>query len=55
MIKAGGIWVTPSEVESRLLEHPLVQEAAVVGVLDPDGLVKPVACVVTADGVPPRS
>ena len=54
MIKAGGIWVTPSEVESRLLEHPLVQEAAVVGVLDPDGLVKPVACVVTADGVPPE-
>jgi benzoate-CoA ligase family protein len=47
MIKAGGIWVTPSEVESRLLEHPLVIEAAVVGLLDADGLVKPVACVVT--------
>jgi benzoate-CoA ligase family protein len=47
LIKAGGIWVTPSEVESRLLEHPLVAEAAVVGVLDADGLVKPVACVVT--------
>jgi len=47
LIKAGGIWVTPSEVESRLLEHPLVIEAAVVGLLDADGLVKPVACVVT--------
>jgi len=46
LIKAGGIWVTPSEVESRLLEHPLVIEAAVVGLLDADGLVKPVACVV---------
>jgi acyl-coenzyme A synthetase/AMP-(fatty) acid ligase len=46
LIKAGGIWVTPSEVESRLLEHPLVAEAAVVGVLDSHGLVKPVACVV---------
>jgi benzoate-CoA ligase family protein len=47
LIKAGGIWVTPSEVESRLLEHPLVVEAALVGIQDPDGLVKPVACVVT--------
>ena len=47
LIKAGGIWVTPSEVEGRLLEHPLVLEAAVVGLLDADGLVKPVACVVT--------
>jgi len=46
LIKAGGIWVTPSEVESRLLEHPLVIEAAVVGLLDADGLTKPVACVV---------
>ena len=47
LIKAGGIWVTPSEVEGRLLEHPLVTDAAVVGLLDADGLVKPVACVVT--------
>jgi benzoate-CoA ligase family protein len=47
LIKAGGIWVTPSEVEARLLEHPLVDEAAVVGLTDADGLVKPVACVVT--------
>jgi len=50
LIKAGGIWVTPSEVEGRLLEHPQVSEAAVVGLLDADGLVKPVACVV-AHGV----
>jgi benzoate-CoA ligase family protein len=47
LIKAGGIWVTPSEVENRLLEHPLVAEAAVVGSFDADGLAKPVACVVT--------
>src|SRR6476619_2149739 len=46
LIKAGGIWVTPSEVESRLLEHPLVSEAAVVGFPDAAGLDKPVACVV---------
>ena len=53
LLKAGGIWVTPSEVESRLLEHPLVSEAAVVGVLDADGLDKPVACVVTQGLVAP--
>ncbi|MFC3243836.1 benzoate-CoA ligase family protein [Gordonia humi] len=46
MIKAGGIWVSPSEVESRLLEHPAIVEVAVVGVADDDGLDKPVAAVV---------
>jgi len=51
LIKAGGIWVTPSEVESRLLEHPLVSEAAVVGFPDAAGLDKPVACVVTTGPV----
>ena len=34
MLKSGGIWVSPAEVESRLLEHPGVREAAVVGVAD---------------------
>ena len=47
MLKAGGIWVSPAEVEARLLEHPAVREAAVVGVADADGLDKPVAVVVT--------
>jgi benzoate-CoA ligase family protein len=50
MLKAGGIWVSPAEVESRLLEHPAVREAAVVGVPDDDGLDKPLAAVV-ATGV----
>jgi benzoate-CoA ligase len=50
MIKAGGIWVSPAEVEARLLEHPAVAEAAVVAVPDPDGLDKPVALVVFAAG-----
>jgi benzoate-CoA ligase family protein len=54
LIKAGGIWVTPSEVETRLLEHPMVAEAAVVGLSDADGLVKPVACVVTSGSVTPE-
>ncbi|CAN5609213.1 benzoate-CoA ligase family protein [soil metagenome] len=50
MLKAGGIWVSPAEVESRLLEHPSVREAAVVGVADADGLDKPVAVVVVDPG-----
>ncbi len=50
MIKAGGIWVSPSEVEARLLEHPAVAQAAVVAVPDADGLDKPVAVVVRTPG-----
>jgi benzoate-CoA ligase family protein len=50
MIKAGGIWVSPSEVESRLLEHPGVAQAVVIAVPDGDGLDKPVAGVVRAEG-----
>lgn len=50
MIKAGGIWVSPAEVEARLLEHPDVVEVAVVGVPDDDGLEKPVAAVVVTAG-----
>ncbi|MEU5878628.1 benzoate-CoA ligase family protein [Spirillospora sp. NPDC047279] len=50
MLKAGGIWVSPTEVEARLLEHPAVTLAAVVGLPDADGLDKPVACVVLEEG-----
>ncbi|MFB4309787.1 benzoate-CoA ligase family protein [Actinomadura sp. GTD37] len=50
MLKAGGIWVSPSEVEGRLLEHPAVAMAAVVGLPDADGLDKPVAAVVLKEG-----
>ncbi|MFG2000573.1 benzoate-CoA ligase family protein [Spirillospora sp. NPDC048911] len=50
MLKAGGIWVSPTEVEARLLEHPAVTLAAVVGLPDADGLDKPVACVVLKEG-----
>ncbi|MEV4007218.1 benzoate-CoA ligase family protein [Actinomadura sp. NPDC049753] len=50
MLKAGGIWVSPAEVEGRLLEHPAVAMAAVVGLPDADGLDKPVACVVLKEG-----
>jgi len=50
LLKAGGIWVSPAEVEERLLAHPDVAEVAVVGARDPDGLDKPVACVVPRPG-----
>lgn len=50
LLKAGGIWVSPTEVEERLLAHPDVAEAAVVGARDADGLDKPVACVVPRAG-----
>jgi benzoate-CoA ligase family protein len=50
MIKAGGIWVSPMEVEARLLAHPSVAQAVVVAARDVDGLEKPVAYVVLSPG-----
>ena len=46
MLKVGGIWVSPVEVESVLVEHEAVLECAVVGVIDDSELVKPKAFVV---------
>src|SRR6266581_4490094 len=46
MLKVGGIWVSPVEVEGTLIKHPAVLEAAVVGREDADRLVKPHAFVV---------
>ncbi|MDB4940969.1 MAG: Benzoate-CoA ligase [Labilithrix sp.] len=50
MLKVGGIWVSPFEVESALGEHEAVLEAAVVGHPDENGLVKPRAFVVLQQG-----
>ncbi len=50
MIKAGGIWVSPAEVESVLFEHPDILEAAVVGTRNADGLEEAVAFVVPRSG-----
>jgi benzoate-CoA ligase family protein len=49
MLKVGGIWVSPFEVETVLLEHPQVREAAVIGAADTEDLVKPKAFVVLQD------
>jgi benzoate-CoA ligase len=51
MLKVGGIYVSPIEVEEALASHPDVMEAAVVGAEDADGLVKPFAYVVLHDEV----
>ena len=50
MIKAGGIWVSPAEVEAVLLEHEDVLEAAVVGGRNAAGLEVTVAFVVPGRG-----
>jgi len=50
MLKVGGIWVSPVEIESTLIAHPAVLECAVVGREDGDGLVKPHAFVVPREG-----
>ena len=50
MLKVGGIWVSPIEVENTLLEHEAVLEAAVVGAEDSDALIKPKAYVVLRQG-----
>lgn len=50
MLKVGGIYVSPLEVENVLLQHPAVSECAVVGYEDEAGLVKPKAVIVARDG-----
>jgi benzoate-CoA ligase len=49
MLKVSGLYVSPTEVESALLTHPCVLEAAVIGSEDSHGLVKPLACIVLKD------
>ena len=50
MLKVGGKWVAPAEVEDCLLTHASVKECAVVGASDANGLVKPRAFVVLQTG-----
>ena len=45
MLKAGGIWVSPTEIESTLRKHEAVYECCVMGYPDKDQLVKPKAFV----------
>jgi 4-hydroxybenzoate-CoA ligase len=50
MFKVSGIWVSPFEVESALMSHDTVLEAAVVSAEDEEGLLKPKAFVVLKEG-----
>lgn len=49
MLKVGGIWCSPFEIEAKLIEHPEVLEVAVVGRADDAGLIKPEAFIVLKD------
>lgn len=53
MLKVGGIWVSPVEVESTLMGHLAVAECAVVGAPDSAGLIKPKAFVTVKPGRQP--
>ncbi|MEM9563925.1 MAG: benzoate-CoA ligase family protein [Actinomycetota bacterium] len=50
MLRVGGEWVSPAEVEGTLIEHERVLEAAVVGERDGAGILRPIAYVIPADG-----
>ena len=54
LFKVNGRWLSPSEVESTLIEHPAVREAAVVAREDDAGLTKPAAYVVLNADFTPR-
>jgi len=53
MLKSGGIWVSPVEVENVLMEHEAVAEAAVVGFKDENELERPRAFIVLRRGCEP--
>ncbi len=46
MLRVGGEWVAPAEVEATIIEHPSVLEVAIVGEIDERGITRPVAYVV---------
>ena len=53
MLRVGGEWVSPTEVEGVLIEHQEVLEAAVVGERDWDGVLRPIAYAIPAPGTSP--
>ena len=53
LFKVNGRWLSPAEVESALIAHPAVREAAIVGRADKEGLIKPAAYVVLQESFLP--
>jgi len=49
VIKSGGEWISSAELESALMEHPQVSEAAVIAMPDERWSERPLACVVAGD------
>lgn len=54
MIKVGGIWVSPIEVERTILQHDAVFECGVIGKADENNLIKPKAYIALKDGYEPN-
>jgi fatty-acyl-CoA synthase len=50
LIKSGGEWISSVELENELMAHPMIREAAVIGIPDPKWSERPLACVVLEDG-----
>lgn len=55
LLKVGGVFVAPHEIEDCLLTHEVVEQAAVVGWEDGEDLVKPKAFIVVAGNDSPSS
>jgi len=49
MLKISGQWVSPVQIEERVLDNPKIMEAAVVGVTDTSGFVRLALCMILAD------
>jgi fatty-acyl-CoA synthase len=50
LIKSGGEWISSVEVETLLIDHPAVREAAVIAMADERWGERPLACVALAEG-----
>jgi fatty-acyl-CoA synthase len=49
LVKSGGEWISSTDLESEIMAHPAVKEAAVIGVPHPKWSERPLACVVVRD------
>ncbi|MBU8908209.1 benzoate-CoA ligase family protein [Desertibacillus haloalkaliphilus] len=53
MLKVGGIWVSPVEIENCLIKNDKVLEVAVIGVKNDNNLEQPKALIVLKEGIAP--
>jgi len=51
LIKSGGEWISSVALESALMSHPKIKEAAVIAIPDAKWLEKPLASIVLADAL----